>query len=239
MARQFATRILFQPPPSSYEQSESIISIQSKDGEPIAAYVGFHSTSAKTVFFFHGNAEDLGNIMPLLKTYELKGFNVAAFDYRGYGLTPGKPSEQNAYDDAESVYDYLLQHFKIDENQIVLHGRSLGGGVAMELAKRRSPAGLILESTFRSVFKVVLPFEWIPGDRFKNESKVEFIQCPALIIHGKRDQVIPFSHGLALAAAFGSERATMFWVDEAGHNNLAQVAQEEYFFVIEQFILAL
>lgn len=236
MAQQLAMRVLFQPRPSSYGPDESILSIPASDGQSIAAYVGYHSPEAYTIFFLHGNAEDIGNVMPLLRSYELKGFNVATFDYRGYGLTPGEPSEKSSYDDAETVYDYLLEHFKIDEDKMVLHGRSLGGGVAMEIAKRRNPKGLILESTFLSAFKVVLPFKWIPGDYFKNESKVKATQCRALIIHGDRDEVVPFSHGKALAAAFGPDRAKAYWVEGAGHNNLASVAGQNYFFMIEKFI---
>ena len=234
--RQAADRFLFQPAPASYELDDSFLKVESEDGEWINVFWADGSAGEWTVFYLYGSDEDIGLAMPRLRSYQLKGFNVICFDYRGFGHTLGKPSERVLYRDASTVYDYLVKERGIPESKIVLHGRSLGGGVAVELATRYRPGRLILESTFRSAFNAVLPLNWVPGDSFENEDKAEKTSCPVLLIHGDSDESIKVSHSLALREAFGRDRALFYQVAGAGHRNVARVGGAAYWRTIESFI---
>ncbi len=187
-----------------------------------------------TLLYSHGNAEDLGVIQPLLTQYRDWGVAVLAFDYRGYGLSTGSPSEANAYADARAAYDYLTQTLRVPPEQIILYGRSLGGGVVTELATQVPVAGLILESTFTSAFRVVLPFPLFPFDKFTNQAKLPRLTVPILILHGTADEVVPFSHGQALYATANPPKFSL-WVEGAGHNNFSAVAGDRHRQALQTF----
>jgi fermentation-respiration switch protein FrsA (DUF1100 family) len=115
-----------------------------------------------------------------------------------------------------------------------VHGRSIGGGPAVDLASREPVGGLILESTFTSAFRVLSSIRIFPFDKFENLNKIAGVKCPVLVIHGKKDRTIPFHHGEILFAAANEPKAS-FWVDNAGHNNLFNVASERYLKTIRDF----
>ena len=98
----------------------------------------------------------------------------------------------------------------------------------MELARRETVSGLILESTFTSAYRVVTRWPLLPGDKFKNLSKLSAIDCPVLVIHGRNDRTIPFHHGESLYAAVRSKSKQHLWVDSADHNDLRRWAGEAY-----------
>ena len=151
------------------------------------------------VLVSHGNG---GNISYRLSLYELwlqAGFNVLAYDYKGYGLSSGRPSEQGTYDDATNAYQWLIERgFKPDN--IIALGESLGGAVATELAIRRPLAGLILQSTFTGIKDLGqelfpwLPVETIGSIDYATRSKLPNIHFPLLILHSREDTMIPFHH---------------------------------------------
>ncbi len=234
--RQAAERMLFQPPATSYELDESFLTVESADGVSLNVFWAESSKNRWTVFYFYGSDEDIGLAMPRLRSYQLRGFNVVCFDYRGYGHTAGKPSEPVLYRDAEAVYSYIIEEKGIPESKIVLHGRSLGAGVAIELAVRRSPARLIVESTFRSAYKAVLPLNWVPGDSFENEEKAELTTCTVLLIHGDEDELFDVGNSLVLREAFGEDRSMLYRVAGAGHHNVAKLGGIAYWRTVEQFI---
>ncbi len=99
----------------------------------------------------------------------------------------GKPSEGNAYRDIDTAYNYLTQTLRIPSERIIVYGRSVGGGSAVDLAGREALGGLILESSFTSAFRVIVPFPILPFDKFANIDKIERVNCPVLVIHGKAD----------------------------------------------------
>jgi fermentation-respiration switch protein FrsA (DUF1100 family) len=156
------------------------------------------------------------------------------YDYRGYGTSEGIPTEENTYEDAETAFNYLVQTRGIPQSKIILHGRSLGGGPTVDLAARHKVAGVILESTFTSAFAVPLNFRFLPFDKYPNLEKLRNVSSPVLVIHGKRDRTISFSHGEALFAAVRGEKYA-FWVEDAGHNNLFYSARETYLKTIQDF----
>ena len=128
--------------------------------------------------------------------------NVMAYDYSGYGLSSAEtPSEEAVYADAEAALAYLVSVVNTPHNQIVLYGRSLGGGPSTYLAQKMSnmgnpPRGLVLQSPFLSAYRVAFHFRFsMPGDQFCNVDRIGDVMCPVYVIHGTNDEVVPFWNG--------------------------------------------
>jgi fermentation-respiration switch protein FrsA (DUF1100 family) len=220
-----ADSMIFLPPPASYEDTEDILKLSVTDTQEISALYLPNPQATYTLLYIHGNAEDLGDIRPVLEQLQGWGFSVFAYDYRGYGTSDGRPSERHAYQDAAAAYAYLTEQLKIAPEQIIVYGRSVGGGSATALATRYPVSGLILESTFTSVFRVVVPVPLLPFDKFPNLRRLQRVTCPVLIMHGKADQTIPLHHGQTLYAAAPEPKRSL-WVPEADHNDFPWVAGE-------------
>ncbi|PZU91581.1 MAG: alpha/beta hydrolase [Pseudanabaena sp.] len=229
-----ADSMIFLPQPATYQDTKDILKVPVVDNERISAVYLPNTQAVYTILYIHGNAEDLGDIRPVIERLRSWGFNVFAYDYRGYGTSDGKPSEEKAYQDADAALRYLTQQLKIPAERIILYGRSVGGGSATYLATRYAVAGLVLESTFTSAFRVVVPFPLLPFDKFSNLDKMQKIQCPVLVMHGQADQTIPIQHGQALYEA-ASEPKMSLWVAEAGHNDFTWVAGERHQQVLLSF----
>jgi abhydrolase domain-containing protein 17 len=230
----FADKIIFQPPPSSYRDTNEIIKLSSGDAKISAVYFR-NPAAAYTILYSHGNAEDIGSLRPVLEEIQRMGFSVFAYDYRGYGTSSGAPSEAGVYQDIDAAYDYLIRDLKIPGDRIIALGRSLGGGVAIDLAQRKPLAGLIVESSFVTAFRVLTRFSLFPADRFTSISKIRKVRCPILVIHGRSDEVIPFWHGEKLFQQ-ANEPKLSYWVDGAGHNNLFDVAGSGYAQTLKRFV---
>ncbi|MCP4401444.1 MAG: alpha/beta hydrolase [bacterium] len=231
----FADRIIFQPQPSSYADTEQILKIPLPDGTLISARYLSHPSTRYTILYSHGNAEDLGDIEEILQQFYARGFSIIAYDYSGYGTSQGKPSEQASYANIFAVYDYLQQERRLRTEHILLFGRSLGGGPSTELASRKTVGGLILESSFSSVFRVITNIPIFPFDKFDNQKKLSSVSCPVAIIHGKHDEVIPFWHGEDLYKKANPPKMNL-WVEEAHHNDLFWVVGEQYWETLGQFV---
>ena len=127
------------------------LSIATADGETLDAWFIPAEEPRGTLLFFHGNAGNISHRLDSIALFHRLGLNVLIFDYRGYGRSTGSPSESGLYKDAEAVWQYLTEERRMLADNIVLFGRSLGGAVAVWLADRVKPAGLIVESSFTSV----------------------------------------------------------------------------------------
>jgi abhydrolase domain-containing protein 17 len=230
----FSERLIFQPPPSSQSDSKQVIKVSSANGMKISA-VHFPNPQAKyTILYSHGNAEDLGGILWVLREIRDSGFAVFAYDYQGYGTSQGRPSEYNAYRDIEAAYNYLTQMLGVPAKQIIVYGRSVGGGPTIDLASRQTVGGLVVESSFVSTFRVLTQIPILPFDKFVNIDKIGQVRSPVLVIHGKADQVVRFWHGEQLFAA-AKEPKLNFWVDRTGHNDLMDVAGDRYAETLRKF----
>jgi fermentation-respiration switch protein FrsA (DUF1100 family) len=185
--------------------------------------------------FSHGNAEDIGRSLATLEKLNAMGFSIFAYDYQGYGTSAGTPSEANAYRDIEAAYNYLVDVLKVPADRIIAYGRSLGGAVSVDLAQKRPLAGLIIEGSFITAYRVVTGIPLFPFDKFKSLSKIKRVGCPNLVIHAKRDEVIPFSHGERLFLEANEPKAS-YWVEGAGHNNLIEVAGKAYEKALSEFV---
>ena len=171
------------------------------DKEKINAwYIPAKPELAKTILFFHGNAGNISHRLETIKIFNHLDLNILIIDYRGFGKSTGKPSEQGTYIDASTAWQYLIEEKNLSSDQIIIAGRSLGGGVAAELAKKVRPAMLILESTFTSMTEVsakhypFMPTSLIVKHEYETFYKLKEIHCPIVIAHSKNDEVIPYEH---------------------------------------------
>lgn len=233
-----ADRLIFLPPPASYADTPNILKLKTANGDRISAIYLPNSTATHTLLYAHGNAEDLGQILPVLQQLREIGFAVFSYDYRGYGTSIGKPSERHAYEDINAAYQYLNQHLNIPATQIIAYGRSVGGGSAIDLASRQPLGGLVVESSFVTAFRVITRIPIFPFDKFANISKIDRVNCPVLVMHGTADEVIPFWHGQQLFEAVQSQKQAL-WVEGAGHNDLSEVAGDRYVQALQKFSASL
>jgi fermentation-respiration switch protein FrsA (DUF1100 family) len=229
----FTDRIIFQPPPASYKDSEQIIKLTTADGAKISAIYLPNENSSYTILYSHGNAEDLGSVRHKLAELHSMGFAVFGYDYHGYGTSQGQPNEKAAYQDIDAAYEYLTNELHVSPDHIILHGFSLGGAIAADLASRRPVGELILESTFVSAFRVVTTMP-MPFDQFTTLAKLKNIKCPILVVHGRADRVVKFWHGQMLFDN-ANEPKQFLWIENAGHGDVSYVASEQYEQVLRNF----
>jgi len=177
------------------------------DGEELDAWFLPARPERAVLLFFHGNAGNISHRLESLRIFHELGLSVLIFDYRGYGQSTGTPSEQGTYEDARAAWRYLVEQRGVPAGRIVLFGRSLGGAVATRLATEERPAGLIVESTFRSVPALAAELYWFLPVRalarleYPAEKLISSVQAPVLVVHSREDEIIPFGHGEALHAA--------------------------------------
>ncbi len=153
-----------------------------------------------TVILCHGNAGNISHRLEKTAMFYDARLNVLIFDYRGYGKSEGIPSEQGLYKDVNAAYDYLTVERKIPKEKIILYGESIGGAVAIDLARKVNAGALITEETFTSVkdmARIAYPFipHFIFSARFDAVSRIKDISCPKLIIHSVDDEIVPFHLG--------------------------------------------
>ncbi len=185
-----------------------------------------------TVLFCHGNG---GNIMHRLDSIQMfynLGLSCFIFDYRGYGKSTGKPTEQGTYLDATAAYEWLTKEKKIKSKDIIIFGRSLGGGIAAELAGKVEAASLVLESTFTSYvamgkkFYWYMPVKWFAMYRYNTLEYIRDVKCPVMVIHSADDEIIPFEFGRQLYIAANEPK--IFVEISGGHNDGFLVSAELY-----------
>ena len=197
------------------------------------------------VLWFHGNAGNVGDRVELLRElhHELR---VAVFilEYRGYGGSEGRPSESGLYLDAEAALAALTRRLGMATESVALLGQSLGSAVAVELANRHPPAGVILESPFTSVPEMAKHhYPWLPvwpllRSRYDSLSKIANVSAPVLVIHGEDDKIVPPEMGeRVLAAAGGSKHLRL--IPGAGHNDSHLIGRSAYFAALRGFLAEL
>lgn len=199
------------------------LTLTTEDGARISGL--FYSNSSENVIlYFHGNAGDLSGWQFVSEDFTTLGFNFMIIDYRGYGKSTGSISEQGLYKDADAAYNYLIEKGFRPES-ILIYGRSIGSGVAVDLASRKKAKGLILESPFSSFAKLAnekFPF-FFPSlylrYRFDNIGKINTVQSPVMFLHGTDDTLIPSSHSQALFKRFNGTKK-MILVEKGAHNDL-------------------
>jgi uncharacterized protein len=201
------------------------VTFESLDGTQVHGIYFKHLEAKRTILFCHGNGENIAMIageMNRLRN-ELQA-NVLAFDYRGFGDTKGSPSEGKILEDAEAALEWLSERSLQPIENVVIFGRSLGGGVAVHLATKFDSRVLILDRTFSSTVDVAasrfwwLPVRMIMRNQFWSNQKIRSFQGAILQMHGDADEVVPYWSGRKLFQAAKTE--DKLFVDYPGLTHL-------------------
>jgi len=193
---------------------------------------------APAVIFFHGNAELIDFNLSLVTRYHDRGVSVLLPEFRGYGRSSGSPSQKALVADAASFHDWLVKQPGVDVSRLIFHGRSIGTGVAAQLAALHQPAALILESPFTSITALAARFG-APGflvrHPFHTDRVLPTLRCKVLILHGHSDEIVPFDHAVKLhTLAPGS-----VFVEMDGSHNSGLSEQESYWNAVDAVLAGL
>jgi fermentation-respiration switch protein FrsA (DUF1100 family) len=198
---------------------------ESGDGTQLHGWYLDHPQPRGYLLYCHGNGENVAGLAPVLEQFRKQyQFSIFAFDYRGYGKSAGTPHEKGVLQDSRAAHQWLKNRVRVDADQIILFGRSLGGAVAVDLAAEFGARGLIIERTFTSlpdVAKSVYP--WAPvnlfmRNRFASRDKAIAYNGPLMQSHGAKDQIVPFQLGKQLFDAFPGDQKTFIAMAGVGHN---------------------
>jgi len=223
----FQRNLLYHPSDNGYQEDEinfdyKEIYIQNKEGIKLKAWLHEKDLiNKKTIIFFHGNAGNLRNRNYKLNELSKFDVNFLIVAYRGFSGNQGKPSEQGLYEDARSALDFLKIK-GVKEKNLILYGESLGTAVAIETAQNKDLAGIILESPFTSMVELaqkyypVLPVKFLLKDKYETIKKLPNINSPLLVLHGKLDNIVPFSMGKKLFEK-ANEPKFKYFVDNDDH----------------------
>jgi pimeloyl-ACP methyl ester carboxylesterase len=196
--------------------------------------------SKGVVLFCHGNAGNISHRLDSLNIFYRLGLSTFIFDYRGYGRSRGKITEEGTYRDAEAAWNYLIRIKEYHPNEIIIFGRSLGGTIAARLARHHKPKGLIIESTFTSVPDIAarlypyLPVRLLARYRYKAIDDIRDVRCPVLVVHSRNDEIIPFSHGQKLFEAASNQKE--FLEISGSHNEGFLTSGKHYTIGLRSFI---
>ena len=198
----------------------------------------------KTIMIFHGNAGNIGDRLEWMVQLRGLGTNVMIVDYRGYGKSEGDPYEEGLYRDARAAYQWWHSRRAGAAEKLILLGESLGGSVAVDLAQRADPTGLIVQSTFTNAADMARQFfplgllRPLLGIQFDSAAKIKNVTCPKLFIHGNKDEIVPFRIG-CLLYDLAAPPKSFYEVEGAGHNDLIWVGGAEYLERIRAFLSTL
>ena len=180
------------------------------------------------VLYFHGNAGSMRNWGMVCEDFVPLGYDILVMDYRQYGKSRGKLSEEALLNDAAYCYEHLKNEMNRKEEEIIVYGRSLGTGPAMKLAADYNPGKVILETPFynfkklASVHMPFLPLGMLLEYNFPNDKWMRQTRSPVYIVHGTNDEIVPFEQGRELAQLLDDHEEKFFPVEGGNHNNLNQ-----------------
>jgi len=205
------------------QESLEVFYTRTSRGNRIACMFVRCSPNARyTILHSHGNAVDLGQMSSFYMGLGSRiNCNIFSYDYSGYGASTGKPSEKNLYADIEAAWGALRSRYGVSPENIILYGQSIGTVPTVDLAARYEVGAVILHSALMSGMRVAFPQTnrtWF-FDAFPSIDKVPRVSSPVLVIHGTEDEVIDFSHGLAIYEKC-PRAVEPLWVEGAGHNDV-------------------
>jgi len=199
------------------------VTLTSTDGILLNAWYVPSAGAQWTVLFCHGNGGNISHRLENIRIFHQLGLSCFIFDYRGYGLSQGRPSEQGTYNDAMAAYSWLVENKKLQPENIIIFGKSLGGSIAAWLASRVKPRALVLEGAFTSYvdmgkkFFPYMPVRLFARFSYETINYVKHLCCPLLIIHSRQDELVPFEFGQKLYEAAGEPKILV--EIQGGHND--------------------
>ena len=187
----------------------------------------------------HGNGGNISHRLDTAQALLDAGAAVLLFDYRGYGRSTGRPSEEGTYRDAQAAYRWLRTK-GFEGTNIVALGESLGGGIATELAIREKLGGLILQSTFTCMTDIGaelfpwLPVRWMCSIKYDTCKKLPKLNIPIAVMHSRDDQLINFRHAERNFAC--AKEPKIFCELKGDHNVTVEVARDEFIAGVQQLL---
>jgi pimeloyl-ACP methyl ester carboxylesterase len=193
----------------------------------------FYRPNAKgLILYFHGNSRSIKGWAKYARDFYRYDYDVVLVDYRGFGKSTGKRSEQEMLSDMQFVYEQLAA--KYTEDHLIVYGRSLGSGFAVKVASDNNPRYLILDAPYYNFQRVVerflpvLPVRLVLRYHLRTDKWIQKVKCPTYIIHGTRDWLIPIRHSEELRK-FNPRKITLIRITGGGHNNLPKYPEYHNF----------
>jgi fermentation-respiration switch protein FrsA (DUF1100 family) len=206
--------------------------LRAEDGVRLHGWYLPRPGSDRVLLFFHGNGGNISHRQASLEIFHRLGLNQLIIDYRGYGVSEGRPTEPGLYRDARAAWEHLVEERGLTPDRIVLFGRSLGGAVAANLAAEVRPGALILESTFssaRDLTRALYPLlSWLIVRRYELDTvaRLAEVSCPVLVLHSPDDEIVPYTLGRRVYDAAGPPKA--FQMLRGDHNGGFLLSQPDY-----------
>lgn len=230
--------------PSSLGLPFEDVTIETEDGTRVHAWFvpgrDSGAGSGLSGVFCHGNAGNLSHILETMRILRQVGIDMLYFDYRGYGKSQGKPSEEGTAMDARAAYRWLVEEKGPDPKRVVAWGRSLGGAVAARLADENEVGALVLETAFTSIPEIgshiypLLPARWLATIKLPTIEHLKRIRVPVLVAHGPNDETVPYAMGRKLFEAANEPKT--FLELAGGHNDFFMVMGDDYVAGVELFL---
>ncbi len=218
------------------------VNIMTADGLRLSAWFIPSEESRAVLLFCHGNGGNISHRLEKIMILNRLGLDILIFDYRGYGKSSGRPSENGLYIDAEAVYDHMVNERRQPPQKIIGYGESLGSPVVINLALKREMAGIIIEEAFTSVKDMAKKhFPFIPAFLLKNGynslKMIKNVQIPKLVFHSVNDEIVPFEQGERI---FNRASEPKKFIElRGGHNDAFIVSSEIYSSGIDRFVARL
>ena len=214
--------------------------LSTEDGVRVHGWFIPAPSARATLLFLHGNGGNISHRLEKIAIFRRLGLEVLIVDYRGYGQSEGKPSEEGTYRDARAAWRYLTQTRGLAASRIVVYGESLGGAVAAQLSTEQTPRALILESSFTSVPDLGAEvYPWLPVRllaryAYSVKDSLARVQGPVLIVHSRDDEIVPFHHAERLFAAAREPKRLL--AIRGGHNDGFILSGERYVEGLDAFL---
>jgi uncharacterized protein len=214
------------------------VDLTTADGLKLSAWHFPVATPRCALLYCHGNAGNIRDWTAAMPPLLEMGCSVLLFDYRGYGLSQGQPSEDGLYLDGEAAWAWVRRQARQENVPAVILGKSLGTAVAIHTALQHPPHALILDSAFASMREIAMSVTpWLPDGMlpplYESGQKVAGLTCPTLLIHGQEDTLVPIKHSQRLYDALSAPK-TLRIIEGAGHNDVS--SYPEYEEAIEAFL---
>jgi fermentation-respiration switch protein FrsA (DUF1100 family) len=239
----FPSRKKITKTPQDHDLKYEKVIFTTKDNIQISAWYLPQENAQRTILFLHGNYGNLSYHLFHMEQLAELNVNLFIFDYRGYGQSSGKTTEQGTYLDAQAAWDYLIKQRGTKPQDIIIYGHSMGGGVASYLASKVQNSALILESTFSTLEKLVqdsyklILAKYLLRVKYDSQKNLTNYHGRVLIIHSINDETIPFKHAKALYDAANMPKKLVKL--HGPHNECIDYNRTKYLKEIQNFLAEL